>query len=78
MANGFTTAPKFENSNYNSTLSQGFLYYGVINWIPTLLTDQKNSSQIDVPNFNQKKIKIIIEGFTYNGELISETQIIDL
>ena len=78
LANGFTTAPKFENSNYNSTLSQGFLYYGVINWIPTLLTDQKNSSQIDVPNFNQKKIKIIIEGFTYNGELISETQIIDL
>lgn len=78
LHNGFAKAPKFKNSDYSSTATQGFADFGVINWIPFILTDEKNSFQIDVPNYNQKKAKVIIEGFTFDGELISETQIIDL
>lgn len=78
MYNGFAKAPKFENANYTVTTTQGFTEFGVINWVPFILTDEKNAFQIDVPNYNQKKAKVIIEGFTFDGELISETQIIDL
>lgn len=78
LSNGFARAPKFENYNYNNIASIGFIKYGVINWIPSILTDEKNKFTVDLPNFNQKKIRVIIEGFTYTGEVISETQIIYL
>ena len=78
LQNGFARVPKFENANYSSTSTKGFSEFGVINWIPFILTDAQNAFQVDVPNFNQKKAKVIIEGFTFDGELISETQIIDL
>ena len=78
MYNGFATAPKFENANYTATSTQGFTEFGVINWVPFILTDEKNGFQFDVPNYNQKKVKVITEGFTFDGELISEMQIIDL
>ena len=78
LTNAFARAPKFENYNYNSTSSQGFLQYGVINWIPFILTDENNQFEIPVPNYNQKKVKVLIEGFTFDGAIISETQIIDL
>lgn len=76
--NGYSDAPKFENAGYNATNDIGFLNYGVINWIPTLLTDQLNTTKAEIPNFNQKKIKVIIEGFTFDGQIISDTQLIDL
>ena len=78
MYNGFATAPKFENANYTATSTQGFTEFGVINWVPFILTDEKNGFQFDVPNYNQKKVKVITEGFSFDGELISEIQIIDL
>ena len=78
LLNGFAKPVKFSNSNYSSVSSEGYIKYGVINWIPTLLTDDENTFQIEIPNYNQKKAKVIIEGFTYDGKLISETQLIDL
>lgn len=78
LYDGFAQPTKFKNSNYTSTSSEGFLNYGVINWNPAVLTDEKNNFQLEVPNYNQRKVKLIIEGFTYDGEMISETQIIDL
>lgn len=78
LYDGFTQPSKFKNLNYTSATDEGFLNYGVINWIPAVLTDEKNNFQLEVPNYNQRKVKLIIEGFTYDGEMISETQIIDL
>ena len=78
LLNGFSKPVKFSNSNYSSVGSEGFTKYGVINWIPTVLTGDENTFQIEIPNYNQKKAKVIIEGFTYDGKLISETQLIDL
>ncbi len=76
--NGYSDTPKFENVEYSSTNDNGFINYGVINWIPTLLTDQLNTTKAEIPNLNQKKIKVTLEGFTFDGKLISETHYIDL
>jgi hypothetical protein len=78
LMDGFAKPQKFENPSYNATSTEGFIKYGVVNWIPTVLTDDKNAFEIDVPNYNQKKVKVIIEGFTYDGQFISETQVVDL
>ena len=78
ISNGYSDTPKFENVEYNNTNDTGFLNYGVINWIPTLLTDQLNTTKAEIPNLNQKKIKITLEGFTFDGKLISETHFIEL
>jgi hypothetical protein len=78
LLEGYANPTNFKNADYSSASSEGFVKYGVINWTPTLLTDEKNTFLIEVPNYNQKTVKVIIEGFTYDGKLISETQIIDL
>lgn len=78
ITNGFATVTKFKNSSYKVTDGLGFQTYGLINWVPFILTDENNAFQIDVPNYNQKKAKVIIEGFTFDGKFISEIQIIDL
>lgn len=78
LINGFSVSPKFENSKYSSTLSDGFKFYGVVNWISTILLDDKKTFEIEIPNYNQKKVEVIIEGFTYDGQIISETHTIDL
>lgn len=59
LINGFARTPDFKNADYKSTWNQGFAYYGVINWISTLQTKQKKAFQMNVPNYNQKKVKVI-------------------
>ena len=38
----------------------------------------KQITKAEIPNLNQKKIKVTLEGFTFDGKLISETHYIDL
>lgn len=78
LINGFEQPMTFENVFYNVENSPNFSKFGVLNWIPTVLTGQKNIFQIDVPGYKQNSFKVIIEGFTFDGKFISQTQKINL
>lgn len=72
IVGGFEVIPTFENAEYTSEFTPEFENFGLIYWSPWILTDQNGNLKITIENKNHKKAKIIIEGFTMDGKLISE------
>jgi hypothetical protein len=71
---GFAALKNFENPVMASTTDTGFRNFGVVQWIPTVLTDDKGAFSFDIPQTGLKTVTISVEGFTPDGQLISERQ----
>lgn len=78
IKNAFSKIENFKNISYTSTDSRGFQNFGILNWIPSIMTQDNGEFSFVIPNMNQKKVKILIEGFSADGNLISEIRTIDL
>lgn len=78
VKNGFTVSEPFENVIYTSTNDQGYENFGLIDWEPTIMTDENGEFEITVPQTGQKNVKFIIEGFSADGKLISDVKTINL
>ncbi len=78
IENGFAKITPFENALYNSTSDKGFENYGLIHWIPTIMTDANGAFGFQIPKTELRSVMLRIEGFTADGKLISETQMISL
>lgn len=74
---GFEKQENFKLPLYSSTNDAGFQNLGVINWITTVTNNEKGEFNFDTPVLNQKSVMLLIEGFTADGILISETKTID-
>lgn len=77
ITNAFSKIDTFKGEDYSSTQDKGFQNFGVINWIPSITTQESGEFKFEIPNMNQKKIKLLIEGFSADGKLISETRTIE-
>lgn len=75
---GFADIDDFKAPNYASTTNKGFQNFGTLGWFPTIMSQEDGSFKIQVPKMNQKKIRLLIEGFSVDGKLISEIRTIDL
>lgn len=79
IKDGFEKVVPFENTEYFSTSGdKGFENFGLIDWHPTVVTDEKGNFKINVPKMYSGSIKVIIEGFSPDGKLISEVKTITL
>lgn len=78
VSGGFEMTKDFENDTYETTVGKGFENFGVINWVQTLIPDENGGFKFQIPNLNQKKIKLLIEGFNSEGKLISETKTLSI
>jgi hypothetical protein len=78
IANGFADMKPFQNALYLSTSGKGFENYGVIQWLPTVLTDDNGNFRFNVPGSEKRTVRIKIEGITSDGKLISEIKTIAL
>jgi len=78
LTGGFKMIMPFENANYVSENSIGFENYGLLYWSPWILTDEKGNLKVVIPNNNRKTVKLLIEGFTLDGSLISEIKEVNL
>ena len=76
--NGFSKIENFKQNNYATTDNKGFQNFGVVNWIPNLATQRNGEFKFVIPDMNQKKVKVLVEGFSAEGKLISEVQTIEL
>lgn len=75
---GFSKNEAFKNIPYTSTTSTGFRNFGLIDWIPNIITNQTSNFTFKFPLYGQKKVKLLIEGFSADGKLISEIRTVDL
>lgn len=62
----------FNNTNYASTATKGFENFGVVDWEPSLMTDENGVFKFTIPRTDQKTLQFIIEGFSADGKIISE------
>jgi len=76
VKNGFEKMMPFENVTYNSVTDKGFENFGIINWEPTIMTNDKGEFDLTLPNMYDKPLKVLIEGFSADGKLISEVRTI--
>lgn len=72
VVNGFAIQKPFKNSFYYSTSDRGFKNFGLVHWIPTLVTNGNANIEFKVPKMGQQDLRIRIEGFAADGTLISE------
>jgi hypothetical protein len=78
VKNGFISPKVYENPTYDSYSNAAFIQFGTIKWIAEVLTDKDGFFQFKIPDFNQKEVKVLIEGVDKNGGLISVTKILKL
>ncbi|HLP64019.1 hypothetical protein [Flavobacterium sp.] len=78
ISGGFKTITPFENAEYLSEYSTGFENFGLIYWLPWVLTDENGNVKIAITNKNHVKTKVVIDGFSNDGKLISEEKEVEL
>ncbi|WP_294821201.1 hypothetical protein [uncultured Flavobacterium sp.] len=78
MEKAFKKIAPFVNVQYTSTADKGFENFGVISWHPVVMTDENGNFELSLPKTGQKTMKVIIEGFSADGKLISEIKTIQV
>jgi hypothetical protein len=75
IKNGFAYEKPYENPDFASTSNESFLKYGTIGWTP-IIDSSKKAILIEIPNWQQKEVKLQIEGVAEDGTFISEVKTI--
>jgi hypothetical protein len=67
---GFSATIEFKNSTFFS--SKEFNAFGTLNWTPNTTLKENEIFQMKFPKANQTVIQVLMEGFSEDGQLISE------
>ena len=77
VKNAFSGSKPFITPEYASVNELAFKNYGIVFWIPTIEA-KDNLINFEIPNLNQKSIKILVEGFSEDGKFISEIKTLQI
>ena len=78
IKNGFQNYTSYRIPKYENYSNNAFKKFGTLNWIPHVETDENGLYRFSIPNLYQKKIRIIIEGISEDGKIVSEVRDIDV
>ena len=78
IKNGFQPNISYKNPKYANAFDESFKRFGTIFWVPNINTNERGEFQFTIPNLNQKSIKIVVEGISSEGKLISEVKTITI
>lgn len=67
---GFAKNINFKNSLFET--QNEFYYFGTLNWSPNINLKDNTNYEIKFPKANQKEIQVLLEGFSEDGQLVSE------
>ena len=73
---GFSKNIVLKNSTFFS--SKEFNAFGTLNWTPNTTLKENEIFQMKFPKGNQKVIQVLMEGFSEDGQLISEMKKIEV
>ncbi len=74
---GFEKPQYYFNPKLGSITDKTFLNFGHIHWEFNLIMDGGKSRRISFPHYNLEGAKLLIEGMTQNGKLISSIKLIE-
>lgn len=72
----FTVPIAYKNSNFSTKDEVDF--FGTLNWLPKMAIKENQNLEIKLPKMNQSEIQVQIEGFSEDGQLISEMKTIPI
>ena len=67
---GFSKNIKFKNATFDS--QKEFNTFGTLHWSSNIPLKENGSFEIKFPKGNQNTIQVLIEGFSEDGQLVSE------
>jgi hypothetical protein len=70
VTSGFENPKTFKSTDF--AFSKENSLFGTIQWSPNVFLDANQIFEIFFPKINQKEVLVVIEGFTVEGNLISE------
>lgn len=70
VTKGFSKNIEFKNTAFET--QQEFSYFATLNWSPSIILKDNPNYEIKFTRGNQQKIQVLIEGFSQDGQLISE------
>lgn len=70
ITNAFTKNIDFINAPFETAEESN--YFGTLSWIPEIVIQSNQTQEVKFPKGNQKEIQVLIEGFSEDGQLISE------
>jgi len=70
VKSGFAKSKTFKNIEF--PFSREFYLFGTLQWSPSVFLDANQFFEVSFPKINQKEVLVVIEGFTIEGQLISE------
>ncbi|WP_300567493.1 hypothetical protein [Flavobacterium sp.] len=78
IKDGFQPIINFRNPKYDGLNNQGYKNYGTVFWKPKVMTDENGRFQFTIPNLYLKALKIMIEGISSDGQIISVTKSVEI
>ncbi|MDT0538230.1 hypothetical protein [Croceitalea sp. P059] len=75
---GFDTPKPFTRDEYFETSNVSFKHFGILGWESAITRDNNQSLKLKVPIENEKKIMVIIEGYSDTGKILSENHFVSL
>lgn len=76
VQSGFAKNKTYQPTNF--PFSKEFDTFGTMQWSPNIFLDTEQFFEVKFPKTNQKEIQVFIEGFTTDGQLISEIKKLDV
>lgn len=70
ITNAFTKNIAFNNTSFET--AEEFNFFGTLSWLPEIVIEANQTQEIKAFKGNQKAIQVLLEGFSEDGELISE------
>lgn len=70
VTKGFAKNFDFKPSEFDT--QKEYFYFGTLNWTPEIIPKDNTPFEIKFPSGSQKEIQVFVEGFTQDGQLISE------
>jgi hypothetical protein len=74
VTKGFAKDFEFKNTEFDT--QEGFYNFGTLFWSPNINLTNHPNFEIKFPRENQEEIQVLIEGFSMDGQLISEIKTI--
>ncbi|KAF2327209.1 hypothetical protein [Flavobacterium daemonense] len=72
VTKGFAKSINYKTASFEN--QEEFNYFGTLGWAPNIELKEYSDYQIKIPKNQQKEIQVFIEGFTNDGQLISEVK----
>ena len=78
IENGHDIPKAFVRPDYFALDNDAFKKYGIIGWVPEIISNEQGVISFKIPDDGQRQLKLHLEGFGEEGTYLSDVLTVDL